>query len=211
MPVTGGSRLATAAEAITIVPTLCYVLRVDRDRKILDTAAAVFYEKGFHGASVDELGVRAGLSGPAIYRHFSGKNEILAALFNEAMDELMSATVTVHDDPHLDLERALRHHIRFATGNRHLLNVYQREDRSLVEPWRRHFDRRRQKYVERWEHMFARCFPEAEPAAISAINQTCLGAIFSISYWPTRVLNGMDVEEQTMEFLNSGLAGFANA
>ena len=58
---------------------------MDRDRKILDTAAAVFYEKGFHGVGVDELGTRAGLSGPALYRHFSGKDEILATLFNEAL------------------------------------------------------------------------------------------------------------------------------
>ena len=65
---------------------------VDRNRKILDTAAELFYEKGFHGTSMDELGTRAGMSGPAVYRHFAGKDEILASLFGEAMDELLAAT-----------------------------------------------------------------------------------------------------------------------
>ncbi|MDX6428827.1 MAG: hypothetical protein QOE54_1193, partial [Streptosporangiaceae bacterium] len=36
-----------------------------RDRAILDAAAEAFYEKGFHGVGVDELGARAGLSGPS--------------------------------------------------------------------------------------------------------------------------------------------------
>src|SRR5882757_1378371 len=114
---------------------------------ILDTAAVVFYEKGFHGVGVDELGKRAGLSGPTLYRHFSGKDEILAALFNEAMDELVSATAAVHEDPVADLERLIRHHCEFAVSRRHLVSVYQREDRSLVDPWRRLFDRRRRQYV----------------------------------------------------------------
>ena len=72
---------------------------VSRDRQILDTAAALFYEKGFHGVGVDEIGERVGISGPALYRHFSGKDEILATLFNEAMDELISATAVVYDEP----------------------------------------------------------------------------------------------------------------
>jgi nicotinamide mononucleotide adenylyltransferase len=37
-------------------------------------------------------------SGLALYRHFSGKDEILAALFNEALDELLSATAMVYED-----------------------------------------------------------------------------------------------------------------
>src|ERR1019366_10416168 len=82
-----------------------YVLQVDREQRILDTAAAVFYERGFHGVGVDGLGQRAGLSGPTLYRYFSSKDEILAALFNEAMDELVSATAMVYDDPFADLSR----------------------------------------------------------------------------------------------------------
>src|SRR5882757_5597185 len=116
---------------------------MSRDRAILDAAAEAFYEKGFHGVGVDELGKRAGLSGPSLYRHFSGKDEILATLLNEALDELVSATVPVHGDPEQDLDRAVRHHITFAVEHRELVNLYQRDVRSLADPWRRPFDRRR--------------------------------------------------------------------
>src|ERR1700704_2003650 len=98
-------------------PQLLTLVNVDRERQILDAAAALFYEKGFHGVGVDEIGERVGVSGPALYRHFAGKDEILATLFNEAMDELISATAAVFDDPQRDLERLIRHHVDFSINN----------------------------------------------------------------------------------------------
>lgn len=179
---------------------------MDRDRKILDTAAAVFYEKGFHGVGVDELGKRAGLSGPALYRHFSGKDEILAALFNEALDELVSATAPVHDDPAEDLGRLIRHHVGFAVGHRHLVNIYQREDRSLVDPWKRQFDRRRRQYIGRWETAVARCYPRAGAGELAAATQACLGTIFSIAYWPAKLAQTPSLADLIIGFATNGLA-----
>lgn len=165
---------------------------MSREREILDAAAALFYEKGFHGVGVDEIGQRVGISGPALYRHFSGKDEILAALFNETMDELIAATSVVYDDPIRDLDRLIRHHVEFAIENRHLINVYQREDRSLVDPWRRHFDRRTRQYASRWNASLARCFPEASEAEIAAATQAAIGLIHSVAYWPTKVIRAHD-------------------
>jgi len=179
---------------------------VDRDRKILDTAAAVFFEKGFHGVGVDELGKRAGLSGPALYRHFSGKDEILAALFNEALDELLSATAPVYDEPELDLDRLIRHHVGFTVNHRHLVNVYQREDRSLVDPWKRQFDRRRRQYIARWETAVSRCFPGADKAEVAAGTQACLGVIFSVAYWPTSLARTPALPDLIAGFAANGLS-----
>src|ERR1700753_4036292 len=158
--------------------------RVDRERMILDAAAVVFYEKGFHGVGVDELGKRAGLSGTTLYRYFSSQEEILAALFNEAMDELVSATAMVHDDPQADLARLIRHHVGYAVSQRQLVTVYQREDRSLTGPWKRHFHHRRKRYVPRWEAIVAPCAPGAGPDQVAALTQSILGLIFSIADWP---------------------------
>lgn len=161
-----------------------------RERQILDAAAALFFEKGFHGVGVDEIGERIGISGPALYRHFSGKDEILATLFNEAMDELISATAAVYDDPDRDLERLIRHHVEFAITNRHLVHVYQREDRSLSEPWRRHFERRMRQYASRWEAAIARCFPSAPTLHVAAGTQAAIGLIHSVAYWPPKIVGG---------------------
>ncbi|MCW3040419.1 MAG: TetR/AcrR family transcriptional regulator, partial [Solirubrobacterales bacterium] len=53
----------------------------DRGSKILAAALRLFHERGFHAVSVDEIGEAAGATGAAIYRHFTGKEEILATLF----------------------------------------------------------------------------------------------------------------------------------
>jgi len=180
---------------------------VARDRQILDAAAALFYEKGFHGVGVDEIGERVGISGPALYRHFAGKDEILATLFNEAMDELISATAAVYDEPHRDLERQIRHHVEFSISNRHLVNVYQREDRSLVEPWRRHFDRRMRQYAGRWEDALRRCFLDASDAHIAAATQAALGLIHSVAYWPAKVVRAdEDLPDFLCRLVTEGLA-----
>src|SRR6202012_257425 len=179
---------------------------VDRERMILDTATAVFYEKGFHGAGVDELGTRAGMSGPTLYRYFSSKEEILAALFNEAMDELVSATAIVHQDPAADLSRLVRHHVGYAVSQRQLVNVYQREDRSLTGSWRRHFNHRRKQYVTRWETIVACCVPGAAPDQVAALTQAILGMIFSIAEWPPQTARVPGLAELIVGFTAEGLS-----
>jgi AcrR family transcriptional regulator len=178
---------------------------VERERRILDAAAALFYEKGFHGVGMDELGERAGLSGPALYRHFAGKNDILAALFNETMDELIPATAPTLEDPAAELSRLIRHHVDFAVGHRPLVNVYQREDRSLQDPWRKHVDRRRRQYVRRWEAAVARRYPRADANDVAAATQACLGVIFSVAYWPAKLVRLPRVADLVEHFALEGL------
>jgi len=52
-----------------------------RRNSILDATITLFRKKGFHGASIDEIGEAAGVKGPAIYHYFKSKNEILHAVF----------------------------------------------------------------------------------------------------------------------------------
>lgn len=156
---------------------------------------------------VDELGTRAGLSGPSIYRHFSGKDEILATLLNEAMDELLAATRPTGEDPDAELWRALRHHIDFALANRQLVTLYQREVRSLAEPWSKSFAGRRGQYTRSWEALIAGCLPALSPGTVAATTQACLGTVFSVASWPERALAAPDVREMLLELVLHGVYG----
>ncbi|MFC9425445.1 TetR/AcrR family transcriptional regulator [Streptomyces sp. NPDC056987] len=51
-----------------------------RREQILKQAARLFAERGFHGVGVDEIGAAVGISGPGLYRHFAGKDAMLAEL-----------------------------------------------------------------------------------------------------------------------------------
>jgi AcrR family transcriptional regulator len=182
-----------------------------RERQILDAAAALFYDKGFHGVGVDEIGQRVGISGPALYRHFSGKDQILATLFSETMDELISATAVVYADPERDLERLVRHHVEFAVDHRHLVNVYQREEKSLVEPWRKHFQRRQRIYASRWEDALRRCFPSSPDDQIAAAAQAAIGMIHSVAHWPRSARRADDLPDLLVALVRQGLAALDQA
>jgi AcrR family transcriptional regulator len=179
---------------------------VSRDREILDAAAALFYEKGFHGVGVDQIGERIGISGPALYRHFSGKDEILATLLNETLDELITAAAAVYEDPQQDLERLIRHHVEFSIEHRHLINVYQREVRSLVDPWRRQYNRRMQQYASRWQEAIGRCWPDASEDHVAAATQAAIGLIHSVTYWPPKVLKADDLGDFLVRLVRDGLS-----
>ena len=54
--------------------------------KILDVAAANFHEKGFQGTSLSDILQQAGISKGALYHHFTNKQELLYAVFDEVYE-----------------------------------------------------------------------------------------------------------------------------
>ncbi|MET0233282.1 MAG: TetR/AcrR family transcriptional regulator [Kibdelosporangium sp.] len=72
-----------------------------RRRQLLDVARALFAEKGFDGASVEEIAHRAGVSKPVVYEHFGGKEGIYAVVVDREMDQLLTAiTAALSADMH---------------------------------------------------------------------------------------------------------------
>jgi AcrR family transcriptional regulator len=52
-------------------------------QRLLDSAAAVFMSRGFHGATLAEIARKSGLTTGAIYASFAGKDELFLAVFEE--------------------------------------------------------------------------------------------------------------------------------
>ncbi|WP_200306169.1 TetR/AcrR family transcriptional regulator [Streptomyces adelaidensis] len=61
-----------------------------RREQILREAARLFAERGFHGVGVDEIGAAVGISGPGLYRHFAGKDAMLAELLVGISGQLLT-------------------------------------------------------------------------------------------------------------------------
>jgi AcrR family transcriptional regulator len=60
-------------------------------REVIEQAALdVFAERGYHGASIDEIARRAGVTAPVIYDHFAGKLALHARLLERTRDELLA-------------------------------------------------------------------------------------------------------------------------
>src|SRR5690625_1311561 len=80
-----------------------------RRAEILRAAAGLFAARGSHGVSIDDLGRAVGTSGPALYRHFPGKEALLAAMLLDVSERLAAdgaERAAAHaDDPHRALDR----------------------------------------------------------------------------------------------------------
>ena len=60
----------------------------ERRTGILDSALAVFSERGYHAASIDDIASEAGVSKALIYEHFASKQELYADLIARNAREL---------------------------------------------------------------------------------------------------------------------------
>ncbi|MEU9954233.1 TetR/AcrR family transcriptional regulator [Streptomyces sp. NPDC050982] len=62
-----------------------------RRRQILDGAARCFARNGFHATSMQDVLKEVDLSAGAVYRYFSGKDELIAAIVTEVLGGLRAA------------------------------------------------------------------------------------------------------------------------
>jgi AcrR family transcriptional regulator len=55
--------------------------------RVLQAARAVFLERGYHGASVEQIAEAAGFSTGVVYSQFGGKADLFLALLEQRIDE----------------------------------------------------------------------------------------------------------------------------
>jgi TetR/AcrR family fatty acid metabolism transcriptional regulator len=79
-----------------------------RKNQILDAAAAVFAEKGFHPTTIRDIAKQAGIADGTIYNYFDSKPALLMGIFERMRDALAQETPLL-DPTELDLRGFLRH------------------------------------------------------------------------------------------------------
>ncbi|MER5293754.1 TetR/AcrR family transcriptional regulator [Streptomyces pharetrae] len=153
-----------------------------RREQILKEAARLFAERGFHGVGVDEIGAAVGISGPGLYRHFAGKDAMLAELLVGISGQLLTgaklrlkeAAAAGGEDgtaPETVLDSLIEGHIDFALDDRPLITLHDRELDRLRESDRKLVRQLQRQYVELWVDVLRKVYPAlAEPAARSAVH-----------------------------------------
>ncbi|MGY4976779.1 TetR/AcrR family transcriptional regulator [Streptomyces sp. 900105755] len=66
-----------------------------RRKQILDAARRCFLRDGFHSTSMQDLFAESGLSAGAVYRYFTSKDEMILAIAEENMRDVLDITVAV--------------------------------------------------------------------------------------------------------------------
>ena len=111
--------------------------KAERRAALLDAAARLFAERGFERVTLEDIGGAAGISGPAVYRHFPGKQAVLAAILLDASEGLLAggqAVIERDRDAGVALRDLVAFHVDFAVSNAAVIRVQDRDLDSLADP-----------------------------------------------------------------------------
>jgi AcrR family transcriptional regulator len=124
-----------------------------------------------------------GLSGPALYRYFSGKEAILSEMLIDISERLLEGgreRVAANADTRARLEALVDFHVDFALDDPDLIDVQAREMDAMAEDDRRIVRRLQAQYVSLWVDTMRELWPgltaesarSAAHAAFGLINST---------------------------------------
>lgn len=153
-----------------------------RRQSLLAAAASQFAARGFGGVSLEELGAAAGVSGPAVYRHFPGKQAVLAALLVSVSEELLAGGQQVaarNSAPLTALQQLVSFHVDFALSNPDVIRVQDRDLTNLAEPDQSAVRALQRSYVHVWVEILAQLHPSADPAELRLRAHATFGLINS--------------------------------
>jgi AcrR family transcriptional regulator len=153
--------------------------KAERRQQLLAAATRLFADRGFRAVSIEDLGATVGISGPAVYRHFPGKEAILAELL-EGVSRRMLAGGRAEIRPELPapvvLRRLIAFHTDFALEDADLIRLYDRDFDSLLPAEARTVRQLQRAYVELWVGVLRR----ADPRASVNVARTKAHAIFGL-------------------------------
>ena len=127
--------------------------KAERSDALLSAAASLFADRGFSGVSLEDIGAAVGVSGPAVYRHFSGKQALLGALLVGVSRDLVAGGTVVSEAASDDEDRVralIGFHVVFALGHAPVIRVQDRDLAHLSDEDRAEVRRLQRAYIELW-------------------------------------------------------------
>jgi AcrR family transcriptional regulator len=179
-----------------------------RREQILSEAARLFAERGFHGVGVDEIGAAVGISGPGLYRHFAGKDAMLAELLVGISERLLTGGRRRVEEAGGNAQEVLASlvegHIDFALDDRALTTLHDRELDRLREADRKLVRQLQRQYVELWVDVVRELHPEVGETEV----RVCVHAVFGLlNSTPHLAVLGRDATESLLRRLANGAFG----
>jgi AcrR family transcriptional regulator len=153
----------TSTKSIAVPSTA----RIARTEEILDAATRLFSERGFTETGIDEIGAAIGVTGPAVYRYFARKEDLLVAVVDRAVEhatglaEAARAGAESTDDT---LRRLIDGAVAVCIADRALTAIYWHEARYLPAPQRRRVERVQRDMIEDFADILRDARPELTPS-----------------------------------------------
>ena len=186
-----------------------------RRDELVDVAARLFAERGYHGTSMADLAEAMGVQKGSLYSLTGSKQDLLVAVTRDGGAAFHAALDGVPENDAAPLERvrlALRAHLAVVAAQVDAATVFTREWRFLDEPERGAFRAERRRYEERWADLLREA---AERGALrSDLDvQAAVLLVLSAANWAyTWIRPGADTDALADRFfaiLLDGVRGYA--
>src|SRR5919106_507719 len=126
----GRVRMATSMSASALATTRRSRAKSDRRSQLIAAAERLVAERGYLAVRLEDIGAAAGVSGPAIYRHFPNKEALLVELLVGISTRLLDggkAVVAATNSAEQALAGLVDHHLDFAFGEPELIRIQDRD------------------------------------------------------------------------------------
>ncbi|MGW4352894.1 TetR/AcrR family transcriptional regulator [Nocardia sp. NPDC004582] len=148
---------------------------------ILNAAVDAFAHGGYHGTSMAEIAAAAGISGPALYRHFRSKRELLGQCLLAGLDDTLARLESAHraDRSGAAVPAEL---VRVVLELRELPRLWQLEFRHLTPEDRSAVLLRAARITGYLRHWIRGCRPDLDAADVELLSWCVLSIAVSPSY-----------------------------
>lgn len=153
-----------------------------RRSAIVAVASELFSRNGYAAVGMDAIGTAAGVTGPAIYRHFPSKAALLAAVFDAIIDAVVPAEgePAPGTDSRAALATAIETYARGVAANRAAMAVFVREVHHLPDDQSTGLAQRQRALVHRWRELVTRVHPDWPPEQVRTAVHGAFGLLNSV-------------------------------
>jgi AcrR family transcriptional regulator len=156
----------------------------NRRELILGAAIDHFHRHGYHATGIDDIGQAVDVSGPAIYRHFASKEDILVDAVALAADRVHAANESARaqeSDPAALMESYVRAFARVAIDEAPLIRVWVSEVRHLSPERRSPMTRRIRAWTEEWVDVLTDWRPDLSAEEARLLVAGAIGLITTVA------------------------------
>lgn len=159
--------------------------KASRRSAYLAAAASLFAARSYAEVTIGDLGEAAGVSGPALYKHFANKEAVLVELLVAVSQRLLGGAqeIVADDLPAAEkLERLVAFHTDFALQESDTILI-QGRDLGLLPPEASRRVRSLQRaYLEQWRSVLTTVRPELGPEECELRLQGVFGLLNSTAF-----------------------------
>ena len=165
--------------------------------RILDAAAEIFAEQGFHAASMRTLARRLQCTPAALYYHAENKEDLLFKIARTAFENLLEPLTTPAFQtlpPTEQLRFLIHHHLQLFARNLNLMKVLAHEAHHLHGPRRQTIQSMKRSYVQLTTEILRKLTAGLDPPVTAESLRWSALSLFGMMNWIYTWFRRRDIE-----------------